>query len=406
MSDEEQTNGSKKERGAADGAEPGDEAAAPPPPRGRGKAIRALRTALVALVLLAILGGFVGTLVFLYERSKGQPPVVKTEKAAVSDIVRKAVATGSIVPRREVLIKPRVSGILKSIHVVAGQSIKEGDLIAEVTIIPDVVALTRAEGQVRSANISLKHATLELERAKRLREGGLLSELDMSSRQLDRDIKAAEVAAANEGLTVAREGAIANRGKSSNTQIRATVAGTVLDVPVIQGASVIEANNFNEGTTIAIIADMSDMIFLGTVDEADVGKISTGMDASIQIGAIENRTFDGKLEFIASKGKLVDGAIQFEVRAALAPVKDVTIRAGYSANAGIVLEKRTQVLALNEKLVSFEGDKPYVEVRVGPDRFERRNIEVGISDGIKIEAKSGVDANDEIKVPEANAGKK
>ncbi|MDI1450928.1 efflux RND transporter periplasmic adaptor subunit [Polyangium sp. 6x1] len=405
MSDAERANGGKEERGA-DGPEPGDEAAAPPPPRRSGKALRALRTALVSLVLLAILGGFVGTLFFLYERSKGPPPVVKTEKAAVSDIVRKAVATGSIVPRREVLIKPRVSGILKTIHVVAGQLIKEGDLIAEVTIIPDVVALTRAEGQVRSANISLKHATLELERAKRLREGGLLSELDLSSRQLDRDIKAAEVAAANEGLTVAREGAIARSDKSSNTQIRATVAGTVLDVPVIQGASVIEANNFNEGTTIAIIADMSDMIFLGTVDEADVGKISTGMDASIQIGAIENRTFDGKLEFIASKGKLVDGAIQFEVRAALAPVQGVTIRAGYSANAGIVLEKRTQTLALNEKLVSFEGDKPYVEVKVAVDRFERRNIEVGISDGIKIEVKSGVAANDEIKVPEANAGKK
>ena len=378
---------------------PDESPATPPRPRGSGRLGRVIRTLLLVLVLLGLLGGFAGTLFFLYQRSKGEPPVVKTESPAIADIVRKAVATGSIVPRKEVLIKPRVSGILKKLYVVAGQTIKEGDLIAEVVIIPDVVALTRAEGQVRSANIALTHAALELKRAKTMQESGVLSGRELSDRQLDHDIKAAELAAANEALVVAREGAIARSDKTSNTKIRATVSGTLIDVPVIEGASVIESNNFNEGTTVAIVADMTDMIFLGKVDEADVGKIATGMDVSIQIGAVENKTFDGTLEFIASKGKLVDGAIQFEVKAAIKPIEGVIIRAGYSANAGIVLERRSQVLALNEKLVQFDAGKPFVEVKVGPDKFERRDIVVGVSDGIKIELKEGVDASAEIKVP-------
>jgi len=382
---------------AAASAAPAEEA--PAKPRGQGRFGRVMRSLLVVLVLLGLLGGFAGTLFFLYQRSKGDPPVVKTETPAMADIIRKAVATGSIVPRREVLIKPRVSGILKKLYVVAGQTVKEGDPIADVVIIPDVVALTRAEGQVRSANIALTHAALELKRAKQMQEGGVLSGRELSDRQLDNDIKAAELSAANEALVVAREGAIARSDKNSNTKIRATVAGTVIDVPVIEGASVIESNNFNEGTTVAIVADMTDMIFLGKVDEADVGKIATGMDVSIQIGAVENKTFEGTLEFIASKGKLVEGAIQFEVKAAIKPVQGVVIRAGYSANAGIVLERRNQVLALNEKLVQFDGTKPFVEIKVGPDKFERRDISVGISDGIKIEVKDGVDADTEIKVP-------
>ncbi len=372
-----------------------------PPPRRRSSVVwAAIKRVLVGLVLLGLVGGFGGTLWFLYQKSKGEPPVVKTEKATVTDIVKKAVATGSIVPRREVLIKPRVSGIVKKLHVVAGQEIREGDLIAEVTIIPNVAALTRAEADLRSSTVARKHAELELERSNKLADAGLLSARDLEERKLEFELRSTELVAANEALQVAREGAIGKGGKSSNTSVRATVSGTVIDVPVLEGASVIESNNFNDGTTVAVVADMSDMIFVGKVDEADVGKISPGMDVSIQIGAIESRTFDGKLEFIASKGKLVDGAIQFEVKAAMKPPEGIVIRAGYSANAGIVLEKRTGVLALNEKLVQFEGDKPYVEVKVADGKFERRDLTVGISDGIKIEVKDGVDADAEIKVPQ------
>ncbi len=379
--------------------------AAPSPraPRAKRRWWAWLKSALFVVVGLGLVAGFVATLFFLYQRSKGEPPVVTTEQPAKADIVKKAVATGSIVPRREVLIKPRVSGILKKLHVVAGQLVKEGDLIAEVTIIPDVVALARAEAQVRSARIALSHADLELSRSKRLSESGLLSSRELSERKLDFDIKGAELLAATEALEVVREGATGKGDKASNTKIRATVSGTVIDVPALEGASVIESNNFNEGTTVAIVADMTDMIFLGKVDEADVGRISVGMAVSIQIGAVENKTFDGALEFIASKGKLIDGAIQFEVKAALLPVQGVTIRAGYSANASIVLEKRVQVLALNEKLVQFEGKQPFVEVEVGPGQFERRDVELGLSDGIKIELKGGIEPDAKIKVPPTGA---
>ena len=380
-----------------------------PPPRKSGAVGRAIKRVLVGILMLGLLAGFAATLYFLYERSKGAPPVVKTEKPSNADIVRKAVATGSIVPRKEVFIKPRVSGILKKVHVVAGQLIAEGDLIAEVKIIPDVIQLTRAEGELRSADIAMKHAETELRRAERLAEQGVASDRDLEDRKLAFDLRRAEYGAAAANLQVVREGAIAkaastakgSKAEASNTEIRATVGGVVLDVPVLEGSSVIESNNFNEGTTVASVADMNDMIFVGKVDEADVGKVKIGMDVSIQIGAVENRSFDGTLEYIAAKGKLVDGAIQFEVKAALKPIEDksVVIRAGYSASAGIVLEKKVGVLTLGEKLMQFEGDKPFVEVKTGPTTFERRNLKVGISDGIRIEVLEGIEEGDEIKVP-------
>lgn len=382
-----------------------------PPPRRTGAFGRAVRRILVGLLLVGLLAGFAATLFFLYKRSKGDPPVVKTEKPTKADIVRKAVATGSIVPRKEVFIKPRVSGILKRVHVVAGQRIEEGDLIAEVKIIPDVIQLTRAEGELRSADIAVKHAESELHRAERLAEQGVMSDRDLEDRRLEFDLRRAEYGSAAANLQVVREGAIAkatpapgskaSKEASSNTEIRATVGGVVLDVPVLEGSSVIEANNFNEGTTVASVADMNDMIFVGKVDEADVGKVRVGMDVSIQIGAVENRSFDGTLEYIAAKGKLVDGAIQFEVKAALRPIEDksVVIRAGYSASAGIVLEKKVDVLTLGEKLMQFEGDKPFVEVKTGPTAFERRDLKVGISDGIRIEIIDGLGEAEEVKVP-------
>ena len=368
-------------------------------PKRKGRIGAAIRTIVVTFVLLGVLGGFGYSLWFLYQKSLGEPPVVKTEKATLADIIKKSGATGSIVPRKEVFIKPRVSGIVKRLHVVAGDRVKEGDLIAEVVIIPDVVALTRAEGQVRSASIAVKHAELELKRTEKLTSEGLASAAELSARKLDFEIRQAELMAAHEGLTVTKEGAIAKSGQTSNTKIVATVAGTVLDVPVLEGASVIESNNFNDGTTVAVIADMSDMIFVGKVDEADVGRIAVGMDVSIQIGAIEGKQFPGVLESIASKGKLIEGSIQFEVKAALKPIDGIVIRAGYSANAAIVLDKRTQVLALNERLLQFENRKPFVEVVLGEDRYERRDVKVGLSDGLVIEVLEGITAEDEIKVP-------
>ncbi len=369
-------------------------------PKKKSRLGRVVRTFTVSLVLLGLLGGFAFSLWFLWKKSQGEPPVVKTEKPALADIVKKAVATGSIVPRKEVFIKPRVSGIVKRIYVEPGAAVKVGDLIADVTIIPDVAAITRAEGVVRTAGVALKYAELERARAEKLHAEGVLTNVELNARKLEFEVRQAELQVAVENLQVAKEGAVKSGKKAEdNTRIVSTVDGTVLDVPVLEGAVVIEANNFNEGTTIAAIADMGDMIFIGKVDEADVGRVSVGMDVSIQVGAIEGRTFPGKLESIAAKGKLVEGSIQFEVKAAVLPVKGVVIRAGYSANAGIVLDKRDKVLAISERLLQFEGKAPFVEIVTGPGQFERRDVKVGLSDGLTIEVLEGLTIDDEVKVP-------
>jgi HlyD family secretion protein len=356
----------------------------------------------IALLVVA----FAGTLVFLYFKSKGEPPVVKTQTAQVTDIVKKAVATGKIVPRREVQIKPRVSGIIKKLHVEPGDVVKEGALIAEIKIVPDMAAVTRAEAAVRGAHIAMKHAQSELKRGEGLADKGLISRRDLSELRLDKDLKRADLAAAQEQLRVVREGAARKSDEKANTLVRSTVAGTVLEVPVEVGGSVIESNTFNEGTTIASVADMGDMIFVGNVDEADVGRIELGMEVNIKIGAVEGATFEGKLEHIAPKGQELEGAVQFEIKASLKPKQGTTIRAGYSANAEIVLERREQVLAISESLLKFDGDQTYVEVEVAPGKFERRDLDVGVSDGINIEVKDGVDESTKIKQPDTKAAGK
>jgi HlyD family secretion protein len=353
--------------------------------------------AYVAGLLLA--AAFVGTLIFLYTKSKDDGPAYETDKPLVANIVKKAVATGRIVPRHEIQIKPRASGIIRAIHVEPGAIVKEGDLIAEIKIVPDMAALTRAEAAVRSARIALKHKKLELKRSERLSERGLVSNRELSEVKLDYQLQRAQLASAVEELQVVREGAARQGGDASNTMVRSTVAGTVLEVQVEEGGTVIESNNFNEGTPIASVADMSDMIFLGRVDEADVDKVRLGMDVVIKIGAIDDQKFEGKLEYIAPKGSELEGAIQFEIKAALSPAKDQVIRAGYSANAEIVLERRDDVLAIKESLLQFEGDDAYVDIEVGPNEFERRDLDLGISDGINVEIKSGVEADTPIKKP-------
>lgn len=359
-----------------------------------------IRGVLTAIGVLMLIGAFIGTLVFLYFKSKGEEPSYKTETPQMKDIVKKAVATGSIVPRREIMIKPRVSGIVYTIDVEPGDLIEEGALIAEIKIVPDIGALTRAEASVRSARIAVAHAKSELERAERLQDRGLVSQRDLAQQRLDYDLRKAELAAAYSELQVVKEGATRSGDDKANTKVRSTVGGMVLEVPVEVGGSVIESNNFNDGTTIAAIADMSDMIFLGRIDEADVDKVRGGMDVNIKVGAIDDHDFPAKLEYIAPKGVQLEGAVQFEIKAALEPTNGVMIRAGYSANAEIVLERREQVLAVRESLLQFDGDKAYVEVEVGPAKFERRDLELGISDGIYIEVKGGVAIDDKIKQPE------
>jgi HlyD family secretion protein len=356
------------------------------------------------LLVILFVGLVGGTFYFLWTKSRAKPTEFKTEKASVQDITKKTVATGSIVPRNSVDIKPKVTGVLDEIDVVPGAIVKAGDPIGKIKIVPDSVNVNNAQSSVQSAEIALQNSKIELDRNQKLFDQGIIAESVLQTYKTDYAMKRQALDSASSNLQLVKEGATKSSGKDKDSQatvITSTVDGMVIDVPVKKGFSVIQANSFNPGTTVATVADMSDMIFDGNVDESEVGKIQKGMKLQIKIGAIEDQTFDGTLEYIAPEGKEVDGAIQFEIKARLIPKDGIFIRAGYSANADVVLDEKKQVLAIREALVQFDDDKKtYVEVETAPKTFERRDVELGLSDGIEVEVKSGVTADDTIKVPE------
>jgi len=351
---------------------------------------------LAALVFLALV---VGTGVFLFKKSAKKPVVYRTETPVRADIVKKTVATGSVVPRKEIAIKTQISGSVEELYVEAGQVVKQGDLVAKVRVIPNMSSLSAAEARVNQAQIALENAARENERQKRLYAEGTVAQSVYQSAETAWKSATEELAAAKDNIDIVRKGASARVGSATNTLIRATIAGMVLQVPVEVGNSVIEANNFNDGTTIATLADMDDMIFKGKVDESEVGKIKPGMALVLTIGAIENKKIEASLERIAPKGVEENGAIQFEIRAAVVPQHDVFLRANYSANADIVLDKRSQVVAIPEAVLQFDGDKPFVEVETKPQTFEKRPIKTGLSDGIQIEVVEGLAETDKVKNP-------
>ena len=354
----------------------------------------------IGLVLVLLFGG---TLLFLYKKSQAKPIVFETEQPFRADIVKKTVATGSLLPRREIEIKPRVSGVIEKLFVEAGAQVKRGQEIARIKIIPNMVSLNGAEASVSAARINFDNSKKELARYETLRQQELISDIEFSRFKLDFELRKQELASASSNLSLVKSGAAKGSGKVSNV-VLSEVDGMVIDVPVKEGTSVTETNNFNPGSTIALVADMGDMIFQGKVDESEVGKIKEGMKLEIVVGAIEKTKIDGELEYIAPKGVAVEGAIQFEIKAAIKPVADVFIRAGYSANADIVLDRRTKVLAINESLLQFNEDQsPYVEVETAPQKFEKRPVKTGLSDGVKIEILSGLDEKTSIKRP-PNAG--
>jgi len=362
-----------------------------------------IRRIVPILLTLSVVAAFAFTLVFLYDKSQAKPVSYQTVKPSKQDIVKKAVAPGALVPRREVTIKPRVSGVLEKLYVEAGQRVKERQLLAKIQIIPNVVALNNAESAVRAAQIGLDNAQSQLQRYQQLFDQKLMNETEFNQFKVGFELKRQELETAQSNRELIKEGASKRTGKVSNL-VTSTVDGMVLDVPVKEGSSVIEANNFNEGTTIAAIADMGDMIFQGRVDESEVGKLREGMPVSITVGALGEARLDGKLEYIAPKGKEKEGTIEFEVKAAVSLKPGVMVRANYSANADIILDTRTNVMAIEESLVQFEKGKAYVEVEGAPQSFSRREVKLGLSDGINVEVLSGLDENARVKKPLSEAG--
>lgn len=350
------------------------------------------------IIGIIFLGLFAFTIVFLYQKSKPKQVTYQTKTPFIGNIVKKTVATGKVVPRKEIEIKPKVSGIIEEIYIEAGKRVRKGDLIAKIKIIPDMVNLNNAESRVNRAKIGLDDIQLVYDRQKKLYEQGVIPEAEFQQTRLSFSNAKEELDAAENNLQLIREGALKKSGQVTNTLVRSTIDGMVLDVPVEEGKSVIESNNFNEGTTIAIVADMGEMIFEGKVDETEVGKIHQGMNLSLSIGAIESDTFNAQLEYISPKGKEENGAIQFEIKAKVALKEGKFIRSGYSANADIVLDKRDKVMAIEEGLLQYKGDSAYVEVETKPQTFEKKYLQTGLSDGIKIEVKNGLTLKDKIKV--------
>lgn len=398
------------------------------------------------LLIISLLG--VGG--YFYSQRDAKEADVQTVKAEITDVIKKAVATGSINPRQEVNIKPQVSGVVDRLYVEAGALIKKGEKIARIKLIPSEVNINSAQSNVELARLQVQNAERELsrqksvsnkkldieaskaayenaqtefERNKKLYEDGVISQTEFNRFKLDvevnetayenakitssntlssfeasLDIRRQELNAAISNLQLLREGATKNSKQVSNIVV-STLDGMILDIPVKEGASVIERNTFNEGTSIAVIADMSNLIFEGKVDEADVGKLKENMPLELKVGAIDDVKFDALLEFISPKGVEEEGTIKFVVKAAIKEYsEDVFLRAGYSANADIILDKRDSVLAINERDIIYAGDTTFIELVKGEDELEKIEIDLGLSDGILVEVlDSPIDTSQAIK---------
>ncbi len=367
---------------------------------------------IITLIVIAIVFG--GSLYYLYQKNAEDPVVYETESSAIKTIIKKTVATGSIVPKEEVLIKPNISGIIDEIFVEAGDVIKSGDLIAKVKVVPNVSSLTSAKNNINSTRTQVEAARLALDnerniydRQKSLFDKGVISanqfdtaQITFNQAQQRYNQEKVNLTAARQNYDIIKTGTTRGLGATANTEIRATVSGMVLDVPVKTGNQVIEANNFNDGTTIATLADVDKMIFEGKVDESEVGKITENLPLEITVGAIENKKFDAILDYIAPKGVEENGAIQFEIKGTLTKKDTTFIRAGLSANASIILARADSVMAVKEALIQFDSktQDPFVEIELGEQEFERKDVELGVSDGIFVEVKEGISKDDKIKI--------
>ena len=391
----------------------------------------------------------IGLGIYFYQRNTKEAENYEVVQPEKTDIIKKTVATGAIRPRKEVMVKPQVSGVVDEIYVEEGELVTKGQKLARIKLVPSEVNINTAKSNVELARLRLQEAQRELARQRNLNkqqldveearagfenakqeearqrglfEEGVISEQDYNRFKLDLelaraafenakvvaqnsvkqfetevDIREQELQAAINNLQLLREGASSNSRQVANI-VTSTLDGMVLDIPVEEGTSVIERNNFNEGTSIAIVADMNALIFEGKVDESDVGKLKEGMPMLLTVGAIDNQSFDATLEFISPKGEDEEGTVKFEVRAAVKSTDDVFLRAGYSANADIILDRRKQVLAIQERDILYESDTTYVEVKTGDRSFEKRQVELGLSDGIKVEVLGGLDGSSEVKV--------
>ena len=356
---------------------------------------------LIVAVMVAVI--FIGAFVFLYQKSQPTPVVYSEFTPEVKDIQKTTVITGKIEPRNEITVKPQISGIITELYKEAGDMVQQGEVIAKVKVIPDMGQLSSAEARVRLADINLKQAQVDFSREESLYKQKLVSadEFDKIKQTL-RQAKE-EVVAAQDALDVVRNGVSKSNASASSTLIRSTITGLILDVPVKVGNTVVLSNTFNDGTTIATVANMNDLIFRGNIDETEVGRLVEGMPMKITIGALQDLSFEANLEYVSPKAVESSGANQFEVKAAVHVIKGGKIRSGYSANAEIVLAKANKVLSIPESAIEFSGDSTFVYIVKGEGEkktYDRRAVTTGLSDGVNIEIKKGITAKDKVRGPQ------
>ena len=343
---------------------------------------------------------FIGTFVFLWIKAQPQPKVYDEFTPTVADLRKTTVLTGKIEPRNEVNIKPQISGIITELMKEAGQTVQAGEVIAKVKVIPDMGQLSSAQSRLRLAEINLKQARTDYEREKVLYDKGLVSADEYDKIHQAYNQAREERSAAQDNLEVVRDGVSSNNANASSTLVRSTVTGVILDIPVKVGNSVILSNTFNDGTTIATVANMNDLIFRGNVDETEVGQVNVGMPMTITVGALQDLKFNARLEYISPKAVEANGANQFEIKAAVQVPEKTGVRSGYSANAQIVLAEALHVLTVPESAIHFEGNNTYVYLVQGKGKnktYQRRNVKVGLSDGVNIQIKSGLTTNDRVR---------
>lgn len=347
----------------------------------------------IALALVVVL-------IWFGKKNSASPIEYKTEKAFKATIIKKSVATGKVVPLEEVEIKPQIAGIVDKILVEEGAIVKAGDLIATVRVVPNVASLNRANGSVKNAKLSFNNAKVQFDRNKKLFDKGVISRQDFENSELNYNNAQLSLSNTKSDMDIIKKGTTSGLGNAANTSIRATTSGMIVEINVKRGYQVTQTNDFSAGTTIARIADMTKMIFEGKVDESEVGKLVKGTKIDVAIGAIEDKKFPAVLNFIAPKGTDEGGAVQFKIKADVSLDDKHFIRAGYSANAEIVLARKESVLSIKEALLQFDRktEKPYVEIKIGDQEFEKKDVKLGLSDGVNVEILEGVTADDEIKI--------
>ena len=360
------------------------------------KYLKLIIAAIVALI-------FIGTFVFLWQKSQPKEVVYNEFTPTLDSIQKTTIITGKIEPRNEVNIKPQISGIISELYKEPGDYVNAGDVIAKVKVVPEMGQLSSAEMRVRLADINLKQALTDFQREETLYNQKLVSADEFDKIKVALDQARHEKVAAEDALEVVRDGFSKSNAKASSTLIRSTISGIILDIPVKVGYSVIQVNTMNEGTTIAAVANMNNLIFRGNIDETEVGQLVNGMNMKITIGALQDLKFDAALEYVSPKAVESNGANQFEIKAAVKLAEGSKIRSGYSANAEIVLARADKVLSIPESAIEFSGDSTFVYVIKGEGKdktYDRTYVETGLSDGVNIEIKKGITVKDKVRGPE------